>query len=211
MLSPRGGPAAQVVAAVAAAVAVAAVGAGVEDAGVGAVCPGTGPAGRDESEPEPEPEPGPGPDRGWGCVRAAAAGLGDAPSRSDVMPVLCLCGASAAALARLALEPVPVLGLAPLLNSVLNIANRIGYGYSGKLPHPGQTTVTMYRQRRQQEAGGRGFCFLGHQSKVTTRGKVIRPCELAQTTLKKAGEGPKSRSALRQHADEYRKAAGPSG
>lgn len=143
-----GGPAVQVAVAVAAVVA-------VVGAGVCAASPGTGPAGQDESEPapgedepgpEPEPEPRPGPDRDWDCGRAAAAGLGDAPSKFslglvgfDVMPVR-PCGASAAALARLALGPVPVLGLplqqvavvlallAPPLNSVLSIANRIGYG-----------------------------------------------------------------------------------
>lgn len=84
---------------------------------------------------------------------AGHAGLGDAPSRFslgpvgfDVMPVLRPGGASAAALARLArvpVVPVPVLVLAlPLifpvavvlaslalpLNSVLNIANRVGCG-----------------------------------------------------------------------------------
>lgn len=124
----------------------AAVVAGV-GAGVCAASPGTGPAGQDESEPAPgEDEPRPGPDRDWDCGRAAAAGLGDAPSKFslglvgfDVMPVR-PCGASAAALARLALGPVPVLELplqqvavvlallAPPLNSVLSIANRIGYG-----------------------------------------------------------------------------------
>lgn len=165
MLSLGGGPAVQV----AVADVVAAVG-----AGVGAASPGTGPAGRDESEPEPgedepgpepEPEPRPGPDRDWGCGRVAAAGLGDAPSKFslglvgfDVMPVR-PCGASAAALARLAPRPVPVLALplqvavvlaslAPPLNSVLSIANRIGYG-TKKCPLLGLSTMMRRAQRRR--------------------------------------------------------------
>lgn len=168
MLSLGGGPAVQV--AVAVADVVAAVG-----AGVCAASPGTGPAGRDESEPEPgedepgpepEPEPRPGLDRDWGCGLVAAAGLGDAPSKFslglvgfDVMPVR-PCGASAAALARLAPRPVPVLALplqdavvlaslAPPLNSVLSIANRIGYG-TKNCPLLGLSTM-MRRGRRQQE------------------------------------------------------------
>lgn len=219
MLSLGGGRAAQV------AVAVAAVVAAVV-AGVGAVCPGTGPAGRDEPEPEPgedepgpepEPEPRPGPDRDWGSVRAAAAGLGDAPSKFslgqvgfDVMPVLRLCGASAAALARLATGPVPVLGLAvpvavvlaslaPPLNSVLNIANRIGYGVPRKCPRPSQM-VTMCRERRNRAVP------LG---KSKTSNKRERESTVSWRRPTKDGEkgmGSDPKVGLpRQRADEYRK------
>lgn len=187
------------------------------------MCPGTGPAGRDESEPEPEPEPRPGPDRDrdGGCAQAAAAaGLGDAPSQFslgqvgfDVMPVLRLCGASAAALARLALEPVPVLGLpapvvlaslAPPLNSVLNIANRIGYGY----PRPGQLVMRCRRRRRRREAI---YLFPGDTKQNQQEGVKFDcvSCRRRETGGGGEGEGcgclTQTSVCLRQRADGYRK------